>query len=95
MIYKCEFPNCLYTTENRSQIHYHHIVPKELNGNNNQGNLIYLCPNHHSFIYVPECKTGIHSIKHPNSIIIINKLRSTTGIVLEYIDHGITTYYFY
>jgi len=95
MIYRCKFPNCGYTTNNRSQIHEHHIVPKELNGSDSKSNMLFVCPNCHSKIYCPECSSGIHSILNENSIIIKHKLLSTGGQVLEYIDHGETKYHFY
>lgn len=85
-MYYCQFPNCLYHTNIRSQINYHHIVPSELNGSDKDYNRIYLCPNHHSKIYVPLAKSGIHSIKGKDSIIIIRKLSSTIGTIIEYID---------
>lgn len=95
MKYKCLFPNCNYETENRSQINYHHIVPKELGGKDGERNRIYLCPNCHSRIYVPNCTSGIHSINCDSSIIITNKLHSTSGVVLEYIENDETKYHFY
>ena len=94
-MYKCEFPNCNYVCEERSQIHNHHIVPRELNGSEKQSNKIYLCPNCHTRVYVPEVKSGIHSIKATNSIIIKGWLQSTAGRALEYINsNGNIEYYF-
>jgi uncharacterized protein YlaI len=95
MKYKCKFPGCTYKTESRTQIHKHHIISKELGGSDNEGNRIFLCPNCHNRIFIPEAESGIHSFEHDNSIIINNKLDSTSGIVLEYIDHGETKYWFY
>ena len=95
MKFKCLFPNCNYETENRSQIHNHHIIPKENGGNDSNGNRIMLCPNCHSRVYVPNCTSGIHSINSDNSIVINHKLQSTSGIVLEYVDHEETKYHFY
>ena len=95
MIYECKFPNCGYKTKNRSQIHNHHIIPKSMNGSNNKNNKIFLCPTHHSFIYIPNCSEGIHSIKYHNSIIITSILNSTNGLVLEYIEHNEIKYHFY
>jgi len=95
MKYKCLFPDCGYETENRSQINNHHIIPKELGGNDSKGNMISLCPNCHSRVFVPNCSSGIHSINCDTSIIIINKLRSTSGYVLEYVESDETKYHFY
>jgi len=85
-MYKCEFPDCGHSTEDRNQIHSHHIVPKELDGVNDDYNKISVCPNCHNRIYVEGTKSGIHSIKNKNSIILNGWLTSTNGKVLEYID---------
>lgn len=82
-MFKCQYPNCKYETNFRNQIDYHHIVPKELGGSDKAHNRIYLCPNHHKSIYVPEAKHGIHSINN-NSTILIRKVYSTAGFLLEY-----------
>lgn len=95
MKYKCEFPDCTYKTDNRTQIHNHHIIPKEIDGNNHNSNRIWLCPNCHAKIYVPEVKRGIHSFNTENSIIINSKLNSTAGKVLEYVVHKEIKYHFY
>ena len=86
MKYNCEFPKCNYTTMHRSQVNYHHIVPQELNGSDKDYNRIWLCPTHHTKIYVPESKSGMHTIKGLDSIILIQWLNSTGGKVLEYND---------
>jgi len=85
-MYICKFPDCTYTTKDRNTIDYHHIIPKELNGKDGANNRISLCPTHHRMIFVPNAKTGLHSIKTKNSIIIKNILYSTIGAVLHYID---------
>ena len=82
--YHCNFPNCSYSTEIRTQIHKHHIIPREENGSDKEWNLIFLCPNHHSKIFVPSAKKGIHSKKSKDSIILLNKYKSTQGSILEY-----------
>lgn len=92
--YYCEFPYCDYSTENRSQIHYHHIVPVEFKGSNKPFNRLYLCPNCHNRIYIPN-STGQHSTQFDNSIIVNHKLMSTNGLVLEYIECDEVKYYFY
>lgn len=93
-MFKCCFPNCSYETNERSLIHYHHIIPKELEGVDKKKNRIYLCPNHHNLIYVPEAKTGVHSRFTEDSIILKGGwLQSTNGHVLEYQKiNGVTTY---
>ena len=83
-MFYCYFPNCEYETDIRSQIVYHHIIPRSLNGSNKKYNRIYVCPSCHSKIYVPEMKNGIHSKKGKDSIEIIkwfNKLRVLIKIV--------------
>lgn len=86
-MYKCESPICVgYETENRHQIHCHHIIPREHGGNNKKSNLIFLCPNCHSCVFIEESTQGIHSIKTKNSIILNGWLQSSGGRVLEYID---------
>jgi len=84
--YSCEFPKCNYSTDHRSQINYHHIVPQELKGSNKDYNRIWLCPTHHTKIYIPESARGMHSIKGSDSIILIRWLSSTKGRILEYKD---------
>lgn len=93
--YNCEFPNCSYSSKNRSQIHEHHIVPRELGGNNKKNNKIYLCPNCHNKIFIPESKKGIHSKCYIDSIILKGRLKSTAGLVLEYIENDELKYHFY
>lgn len=84
-MFYCQFPlGCSYSTSQRSCIHQHHIQSKELKGNNKKSNLIYLCPNHYSCIYIPESKKGIHSIIHENSIILLSIKQSSQGKVIEY-----------
>ncbi len=86
MTHHCNF--CDFTTEDRHQIHIHHIKPKELNGTNDKYNLITVCGNCHSKIYIPESKSGIHSIKSKNSIIIKEKLFSTAGMLISYEENN-------
>lgn len=84
MRYLCNL--CEYSTENKKEIDIHHIIPRELGGNNNIENKIHLCPNCHRKIYIPESKKGLHSKKTNNSIQLIQKRFSTIGYLLEYID---------
>lgn len=94
MKYKCQFPNCEYSCENRHAIHLHHIVPIENGGVDTEYNRLWVCPNHHNKIYIPESKKGIHSKKCKDSIILISKFKSTSGMILEYInDVGIHNFY--
>lgn len=83
-VYHCEL--CNFKTKYRNEIQVHHIIPKELNGPNNKWNLIHLCPNCHSCIFIPNSKSGRHSVRTPNSIIIISKRISTGGPLLSYIN---------
>ena len=82
-MFKCQFPNCSYTTTKRSQIANHHIIPVSKGGKNGQRNRIWLCPNHHTQIYIPGETDGIHSLRHDNSIIILGWVNSTGGILLR------------
>jgi len=92
--YLCEFPNCNYSTCYRTQIHDHHINPVELGGENKRCNRIFLCPNHHTKVFIPESKSGIHTVKGKDSIILKGWLQSTGGMILNYIDQdGKEQYY--
>ena len=84
MKYYCQYPGCDYCTDIRSQINYHHIKPVELGGSDDFFNRLYLCPNHHTKIYIPYSKSGQHKFKGEDSIIILAKYSSTIGIVVEY-----------
>lgn len=90
----CNFPGCQYSTNKKSAIHIHHIVPRALGGSNKKYNLIYLCQMHHSLIYVPEAKEGIHSIRLPQSIILNGWKMSTNGFLLEYINQDNNVQYY-
>lgn len=80
-MYQCEHPHpqCDYQTTLRSQIHYHHIIPKECGGGNGRDNRIWLCPTHHTHIFVPEAKQGHHAQQSEHSIILIGWRKSTGG----------------
>lgn len=84
MIYKCNYPKCEYCSKSRTCIHYHHIIPKELGGSNDNSNRVWLCPTHHSHIYIEESKKGHHSKINDQSIILIGWRKSTEGKVLLY-----------
>lgn len=86
MVYYCEYPNCEYKTESRNKINHHHIVPKELQGTDLLYNKVYLCPTHHSLVYIPESKSGNHSIRTKDSFQILGIVSSTAGFLLNIID---------
>jgi len=94
-MYECRFPNCDFRTSLRSQIHFHHIKPKELGGIDKDSNRIWLCPTHHSKVYIPESKSGIHSVKGEDSIVINGLFLSTGGLVMEYEQNGKVKHHFY
>jgi len=79
-MYYCEL--CDFSSKNRNHIHKHHIIPKELKGCNKSFNTVIVCPRCHSMIYVEGSKSGIHSIKNDNSIIIKGWYKSTDGEIL-------------
>jgi len=86
MKYKCQFPKCEYGTNIKSQINIHHIIPRERQGNHKKYNKVYLCPNCHTKIYIPESRKGIHTIKGPTSIILLDWKNAGSCRLLEYID---------
>lgn len=94
-MFKCEFPFCEYETDERNLIHFHHIKPKELSGNNQANNRIHLCPNCHAKIFIPESKFGNHSIEGKESITILSRLLSTNGSVLHYRKSSDRKNYYY
>ena len=92
--YVCEFPGCEYSTDSRTQINEHHIVPREVGGSNAKWNKIRLCATHHSHIFCEDSRQGIHSIKAKNSIILKGWKISSEGKILEYVDTDGNTKYF-
>lgn len=88
MLYRCQFPGCGFSTEVRTQIHRHHIVPREHNGSNQEHNRISLCPGHHTKIYIPNATRGIHANKGTDSIVLLGWKDSTAGKVLNYLENG-------
>ena len=86
MEYVCQFPNCTYSTQVRTQIHRHHIVPREQGGSNNKINRIELCPTHHTKIFIPTASRGMHAKKGDDSIVLMGWKTSTRGLMLHYIE---------
>lgn len=86
IVYKCHWPNCDYCTENRNEIEYHHIVPRELWPRLNSQVVLSFCPTHHRLIYHPECKYGHHSIAGNNKLQIIHIYPTSDmhGYAVEY-----------
>ena len=66
--YTCHWPGCQYTTDNRDEIEYHHIIPKELGNRLNSNVVLSFCPTHHRLIWHPECNYGHHSINGLNKL---------------------------
>jgi DNA-directed RNA polymerase subunit RPC12/RpoP len=83
-MYYCQLPDCEYQTEEKSQIHFHHIIPKSMGGSNKKNNLLSVCPTCHSKIFVQGMSKGPHSIECKNSIIINKKVLTTAGLAIEY-----------
>ena len=81
-MYICEL--CGYKVKERYKIHSHHIVPVEMKGSDKGFNRIYLCPNCHNRIYIPESIRGNHSKRSEDSIIIRDLIQSTAGTLIEY-----------
>lgn len=88
MEYRCKFPGCQYSTKTRTQIHRHHIVPREQGGINKSINRIELCPTHHTKIHIPTASKGMHAKKSDDSIILLGWRESTGGRMLHYIENG-------
>lgn len=93
MRYKCHFPLCDYSTEDRNLIDFHHVTPREINPETKA--TIAFCKNHHSLIFHPESKHGQHSIKHQESIEILSIYSSTGGQSLHYQDCRDKKFYYF
>lgn len=85
-LYICHYPGCQYTTTSRNKIEFHHIIPRELWPRLNQNVILTFCPTHHRLIYHPECKSGPHSIKADDSLIIDGIYRTTKGYSVIFHD---------
>lgn len=86
MIYKCCFPGCTYTTENRSLIEYHHIHPRELMVQHSKNVTIPLCATHHKMIYHPDATFGQHSEKTADSMLVKTVTHSSVGRCVVFED---------
>lgn len=94
--FSCEFPGCSFSTDVRGLIERHHIIPRGQPGcTNKPKNLIYLCPHHHNCIYVPSETQGKHARVHEESIILVQRLHSNRGPVLEFIRCSDNLNYFF
>jgi len=91
-MYFCEFPQCDYSTNDRSKIDHHHIIPREMNGSDDEWNKAWLCPNHHRLIHI-EGSHGNHSKKTEDTIEINGWRSSTAGKILEYKKNGELLYF--
>jgi len=80
--FKCYFPDCEYTTQSRSKIDMHHIIPREIDPRTKL--TVPLCKTHHAMIYIEKATAGQHSIKCPDSLIIKGKFKSTDGDSILY-----------
>jgi hypothetical protein len=83
---------CNYKTKNRKEMDKHHIVPRELHGSNKPFNIVLLCRQCHSKVFVEDSSSGIHSIKSDGSITIIGWFKSTLDNVLLIEINGIKQY---
>ena len=90
-MYFCEL--CDYSTLNKQEMDFHHIVPKELEGSDNLFNRVWLCARCHRKVYVEGSMSGIHSTKNNDSIVIKGWFNSTEGKLLLIITpEGIEKY---
>jgi len=84
-MYRCEFPGCDFTSKYRTDIHEHHITPKEFNGSNKKLNLLRVCATCHNKIHIPTVSIfNRHAAIRHDSIIITNISFSTSGFVMFY-----------
>lgn len=93
---ECMYPDGCKENSLTTRMNKHHIVAKHQGGRNVECNYLHLCPNHHNKIYI-EGSTGIHGSIIAGSIIVNEKLNSTVGSVLKYVDcdDGLTYMYYY
>jgi len=78
-MYKCEFPGCNKISDIASDIEYHHIIPVEHNGSNNEFNLLKLCQYHHDRIHIPTSHVCSSHHRIFKDSIICDKILSSTG----------------
>jgi hypothetical protein len=93
---ECMYPDGCKENSMTTRLNKHHIIPKQLGGKDVKQNFLHLCPNHHNKIYVEGSK-GIHGSIIKGSVILKERLSSTVGDVLKYIncDDGLTYLYYY
>jgi hypothetical protein len=91
------FPGCGFKTHQRNLMDYHHIVPKSLGGEDAPRNRIWLCAGCHRKIHVPEVSSGIHLAIGLESIVILQKLKTSAGEALRYVScrDGLQRVYYY
>lgn len=89
----CEFPGCDFSTNDRMQIEYHHIIPKSQGGSHKPRNRIWLCRTCHAKVYVPGMTKGIHYKNRKDKIQLLGWLSSTDGKVLTYKTYDGTVKY--
>ena len=83
--YICHWPGCDVKTEDRNQIEFHHISPRELGPRVNSNVTLTFCPTHHRMIFHPESKHGAHSINSPNKLQILHIYPvAPSGYAVEY-----------
>lgn len=89
MMFKCEFPNCGFQSEDRFLYESHHIIPVSMNGENSQRNRILVCRTCHAKIFVPGIEKGIHSTNSPEKIIILGwRLGTGKQKILHYKNYN-------
>lgn len=86
MKYKCVYPNCDYETNERSLIHFHHVVPRELKRKLNRRLTLPFCPIHHNLIFHPDSQSGQHSEIREGSLVIEQVAPTNTGKAIIYRD---------
>ena len=86
MKYKCVYPNCDYETNERSLIHFHHVVPRELKRKLNRRLTLPFCPIHHNLIFHPDAQSGQHSEIREGSLVIEQVAPTNTGKAIIYRD---------
>lgn len=79
--YKCQFPNCEFSTNRKTYINKHYI---DQTNSERESNILYLCDEHLKFVYIENCKNENHSNVFKDSIIILGRYKNKSGDVLHY-----------